>query len=187
MVWTRLLDTSKYDGQSGARCHRDFPAELHQTTWCFDRAIEFMNKSRNGPWLMSVNTFDPHPPYDAPASLVANIDPQSMPNPRFQENDLEVQARLSSHIFQNQPGIPDVLQQQHKANYYAMIELIDSNVDRLMDTLEYSGQRDNTIIIFMGDHGLVHKGCRFYEGLWSEYHLSSAGPKTLKQTYNRTH
>ena len=135
---------------------------------------------------MSVNTFDAHPPYGAPVSLVANIDPQSMPNPPFQENDLEIQARLTSHIFQNQPGIPDVLQQQHKAKYYAMIELIDSNVGRLMDTLECSGQHDNTIIIFMETTASSTKAVGFTRA-WSEYHLSSAGPKTWKQTYNRTH
>ncbi len=59
-----------------------------------------------------------------------------------------------------------------KAAYYAMIELIDDNVGRLLDELERTGQRENTLVIFMsdhgemlGDHGLVLKGCRFYEGL----------------------
>ena len=40
------------------------------------------------------------------------------------------------------------------------------------DFLDETGLRENTIIIFMsdhgemlGDHGLVLKGCRFYEGL----------------------
>jgi arylsulfatase A-like enzyme len=41
-----------------------------------------------------------------------------------------------------------------------------------MQALEESGQLANTLVIFasdhgetMGDHGLTHKGCRFYEGL----------------------
>ena len=52
-----------------------------------------------------------------------------------------------------------------------MIELIDDNVGRMLESLERSGQRDETIVIFMsdhgemlGDHGLLLKGCRFYEG-----------------------
>ena len=43
---------------------------------------------------------------------------------------------------------------------------------RLLEALERSGQRENTLILFMsdhgemmGDHGLLMKGCRFYEGL----------------------
>jgi arylsulfatase A-like enzyme len=57
------------------------------------------------------------------------------------------------------------------ATYYAQIELIDRQVGRMLKALEESGQRDDTIIIFMsdhgemlGDHGLLLKGCRFYEG-----------------------
>lgn len=53
-----------------------------------------------------------------------------------------------------------------------MIELIDEQVGRMLATLEDTGQRDNTIVLFisdhgemLGDHGLWMKGCRFYEGL----------------------
>ena len=53
-----------------------------------------------------------------------------------------------------------------------MIELIDDNVGRMLEALEGSGQLDNTVVIFtsdhgemLGDHGLLLKGCRFYEGL----------------------
>ena len=53
-----------------------------------------------------------------------------------------------------------------------MIKLIDDQVGRILAALEDSGQRENTIVIFtsdhgemLGDHGLIQKGCRFYEGL----------------------
>ena len=53
-----------------------------------------------------------------------------------------------------------------------MVELIDDQVGRIIRSLDDTGQRQNTIIIFMsdhgeslGDHGLMFKGCRFYEGL----------------------
>ncbi len=59
-----------------------------------------------------------------------------------------------------------------KACYYAMVELIDDRFGRIVKTLKETGQYDNTIIIFtsdhgelLGDHGLIYKGCRFYEGL----------------------
>jgi arylsulfatase A-like enzyme len=58
------------------------------------------------------------------------------------------------------------------AKYWAQIELIDKNVGRMLEALERTGQRDNTVVIFTsdhgemaGDHGLRKKGCRFYEGL----------------------
>ena len=59
-----------------------------------------------------------------------------------------------------------------QAAYYAMIELIDDQVGRILDALRESGQADDTLVIFtsdhgemLGDHGLIQKGCRFYEGL----------------------
>jgi arylsulfatase len=59
-----------------------------------------------------------------------------------------------------------------KANYYAMIMLIDDQLKRIVDMLRDTGQLDNTIIVYMsdhgellGDHGLILKGCRFFEGL----------------------
>jgi arylsulfatase A-like enzyme len=53
-----------------------------------------------------------------------------------------------------------------------MIKLIDDQLGRILEALEASNQRENTVIIFtsdhgemLGDHGLIQKGCRFYEGL----------------------
>jgi len=52
------------------------------------------------------------------------------------------------------------------------VPIIDDQLGRILQALEESGQRDNTIVVFtsdhgetLGDHGLVQKGCRFYEGL----------------------
>ncbi len=47
------------------------PVELHQTTWCADRAITFMEANAGGeqPWFFSVNPFDPHHPFDPPGEL----------------------------------------------------------------------------------------------------------------------
>lgn len=38
-------------------------------------------------------------------------------------------------------------------DYYAEIELMDHQVGRLLDFLEERGLRENTIIVFMSDHG----------------------------------
>ena len=170
------------------------PPYLHQTTWCTDRALEFMAEERSQPWLMSVNYFDPHAAFDPPQPYLDRYDPAELPPPLFAESDLAAQAKLSEVIFQTEATPPENLNmddyfqnvesgrrpehaavataQAIKAAYYAMIELIDDNVGRLLDALERSGQRENTLVIFMsdhgemlGDHGLVLKGCRFYEGL----------------------
>ncbi len=153
------------------------PPELHQSTWCTTRAIEFIDEARDEgqPWLISLNPFDPHPPHDAPWDFYRRYDPDTLPAPLFRESDVETQNRISDAgvDFQTRShrpshwGLPKV-----KASYYAMIELIDEQFGRLLDHLDAIGERENTIVIFMsdhgetlGDHGLALKGCRFYEGL----------------------
>ena len=58
------------------------------------------------------------------------------------------------------------------ANTYGQIALIDHNVGRILIALEEMGLDDNTIVIYisdhgdwLGDHGLILKGPMHYEGL----------------------
>ena len=47
-------------------------AENHQTTWCAEKAITFIeaHEASERPWLFSVNFFDPHHPFDPPAEYM---------------------------------------------------------------------------------------------------------------------
>jgi arylsulfatase A-like enzyme len=151
----------------------NIPPSLHQTTWCADRAIDFIAEEREGPWLMSVNPFDPHAPFDPPQEYLDRYDPDSLPGPWFRESDLAAQAKLAGIDFQTTAREPESFSiRKIQAAYYAMIELIDHNVGRLLGALERNDQLENTVVVFtsdhgesLGDHGLLLKGCRFYEGL----------------------
>ena len=169
-------DWLKSQGANYTKLHKRLgyiPTELHQTTWCANQAIQFMRQERDRPWLFSFNCFDPHPPFDPPKEFVDRFDVAKLPGPLFRESDLAAQARLAQVNFQSKPERPEKLDcRKHQAMYWAQIELIDQNVGRMLDALEETGQRDNTIVIFTsdhgdatGDHGLRAKGCRFYEGL----------------------
>ena len=146
------------------------PPELHQTTWCADRAIDFMREKREYPWLMSVNIFDPHSPFDPPREYLERYDPGMLPDPLWSDKD-----PLAHEMLGPVDGATSIDLDQAKevlAAYYAMIELIDDNVGRMLQALEQSGQREDTLVIFTSDHGelagdhqLVGKGCRFYESL----------------------
>jgi len=180
------------------------PAELHQTTWAAERSIEFIEAHQGGaendrPWLLSVNVYDPHPPFNPPRAYRDMVDPATMPGPYYRPSDLEQQRILEPAAFQSKGRPPEDLDIANpivpktllpggveegggsggardawtlQAAYYAMIKLIDDQLARILEALDRTGQRDNTIIIFtsdhgeaLGDHGLIQKGCRFYEGL----------------------
>jgi arylsulfatase len=153
------------------------PPHIHQSHWCTDKAIEFISKNRHvgQPWFLSVNPFDPHPPFDAPYEYYRRYSPSDMPGAHFEPSDLAHQERIAAAgvDFQSQAKHPDELDVAHlQASYYAMIEQLDYEFGRLLKYLDDAGLRDNTLIIFtsdhgesLGDHGLLLKGCRFMEGL----------------------
>jgi len=149
------------------------PTKYHQTTWCTDRAIDFIREKRDGPWLFSINYFDPHPPLDPPAEYLKRFDIDALPEPPFRQSDIKEFYKLQKVTFQGECW----QRKGHEAKlalakYWAMIELIDDNLGRLLKVLDETSQRNNTLIIFtsdhgnmVGHHGLMNKGCRFYEGL----------------------
>ena len=149
--------------------------KLHQTTWCTDQALEFIgqNKDSGRPWLMSVNVLDPHGPNDPPGEYKKRYNVESLPGPHFKQSDLNHEKRLSGSDFQSKARErSDAEAKDMQADYFAMVELIDHNVGRLLDYLDANDLRKNTLVIFMsdhgemlGDHGLTGKGCRFYECL----------------------
>lgn len=175
------------------------PEDLHQTTWCAERSIAFIEEHKGEPWLLSVNPYDPHPPFNPPKRYRDMFDPATMPGPHFRPSDLALQERLAAVDFQSKgrdpkeldiknPILPKTLHRGEgeaqgespgardawslQAAYYAMIKLIDDELARVLGALDRTGQRENTIVIFtsdhgetLGDHGLIQKGCRFYEGL----------------------
>lgn len=177
------------------------PAELHQTTWCIEKTLDFVDQKRAGPWMASVNIYDPHPPFNPPPEYRGLFDPADMPGPLFRPPDLEQQALLAAIDFQSDVRPPHALDINNRfgpeegrndgrtlqAAYYAMIKLIDDGLARLLDGLEERDQRRNTLILFtsdhgemLGDHGLIQKGCRFYEGL-VRVPLIWSFPQTIQQ------
>ena len=153
------------------------PPEVHQSTWGTEASIEFINQPRpaDQPWFLSVNVYDPHPPFNPPWEYYRRYDPDALPGPYFRPSDLEHQGRLTASgiDFQSESQPPEAFEANKiQAAYYAMIEQIDEQFGRLMDALEASGQADRTIVIFTSDHGesagdygLTQKGCRFFDGL----------------------
>lgn len=157
--------------------------------------MRFITERRDRPWMISVNPFDPHGPFDAPPEYLQRYRPADLPLPRFRPSDIERQRAFAGIDQQTKQAedprvrktiVPvsadghDAIASAHndydalevKANYYAMIMLIDDQFKRIIDTLRDTRQLDNTIIVYMsdhgellGDHGLILKGCRFFEGL----------------------
>jgi len=166
------------------------PAEWHLSKFCADKAIEFIqtNESFDNPWMFMVNFFDPHPPFDPPREYFEQyLDKiNDLPLPNYKEGELETKPYIQKleHLeaingrrtFQGKVHyypVSEMKDRDHKyikAAYYAMCELIDIQVGRILYVLKESGQYEDTIIVYMsdhgellGDHGMYYKGPFFYD------------------------
>jgi arylsulfatase A-like enzyme len=159
--------------------HNGMPSELNQTTFCVEKAMDFIEAYKDScyPWLFSVNMFDPHfiidPPEDYLERYLDIID--DLPDAGFVEGELDSKPPYQKK-FQSQMGIKfnEMTPYERKfikAAYWAMVEHLDFQVGRLLDKLQETGQKENTMVIFtsdhgemLGDHGLYVKGPFLYEG-----------------------
>ncbi|MCC2684516.1 MAG: sulfatase, partial [Paenibacillaceae bacterium] len=168
---TTQRDDSKY-------LQNGMPGELHQTTFCVDKAIGFIQAYEDSPypWLFSVNIFDPHFPFDPPESYLSRyldkLDDIPLPDVKPGELDRKppYQLQFASASKYDFHTMNDRDHRMLKAAYWAMVDQIDEQVGRLLDALERTGQRENTIIVFtsdhgelLGDHGLYLKGPFLYD------------------------
>lgn len=157
--------------------------EDQQSAWCAEKAIDFIeaNKNFEQPWLFSVNFFDPHHAFNPPKSYLQRYLDQldDIPLPNYVEGELEHKTRYQRRDHEGAYGnknlypYSDMTQNDHRyirAAYWAMIDVIDEQVGKMIEALENTGQLENTIVIFMsdhgellGDHGVYLKGPYFYE------------------------
>lgn len=135
------------------------PEKDHPTNWIGDRSVAFINdhKDSEQPWYLYSSFVHPHPPFAPPSLWHKLYRGPDMPLPEI-PNNLEdilffinkVQNRYKYRDY----GGPDLnLIRQLRAFYYACISFIDKQVGRILDSLEATGQLENTLILFSADHG----------------------------------
>ncbi|MFK7803269.1 MAG: sulfatase, partial [Anaerolineae bacterium] len=124
------------------------------------RAQQFLeNRIQEKPFFLSVGFYATHSPWKGQADWLAEsyrtCDFKDVP---YQENyPFGVQNLESTDTTRNNP-------EEALAQYYAAVTEIDTAVGQLIDTLEASGQLENTVIIYTSDHGL---NCG-HHGIWGK-------------------
>ena len=109
------------------------------------RAAEWLEENgREGPFLLYVDTFDPHEPWDPPQWYVDLYDPgyrgEEVIYPRYAPCDFLTPAELK-HV---------------RALYAGEVSMVDRWVGSLLARLDDLGLRESTAVIFTTDHGFYH-------------------------------
>ncbi len=110
-----------------------------------DDAIGFIERSKSTePWMLVVSWNPPHPPFrDAPPELMSKYDAK----------DLALRPNAGERAEQLIGGGDEARVRSNLAGYYAHIEGVDREMARILDTLERTGQADDTILVYSSDHG----------------------------------
>jgi len=146
--------------------------ESHADYKTADRAIDYLRRHKDGPFFLACGFTRPHSPPTAPKRFFEMYDPAQVTLPiDFQPRPTvppgfppaSVPAK-NGDLFIGRDASPEEARAMTRA-YWASLTWVDWNVGRVLDELDRLGLRDNTIIIFWGDHG-YHLG---EKGKWSKH------------------
>ena len=156
------------------------PTEAHYSRWVSERTVEFLDRKRDDdePFFLWVNFYDPHHPFVAPQEYLERYDPDALPDPVGTPETLAtkppIQREASAASYAGHArGYADHTPRELReiiAAYYAMVTLIDDEVQRILERLEALALADDTMVIFtsdhgemLGDHQLLLKGPMLYD------------------------
>jgi iduronate 2-sulfatase len=142
------------------------PDEAHTDGKVAAETIALLEKNKDRPFFIGAGFYRPHCPFIAPRKYfdlypLDRIDaPRSMPGSP---------APPPAAWFTTPPhwGVSEEGQRESIRAYYASITFLDANVGRVLDALDRLKLTDNTIVIFLSDHG-YHLGDR---GQWMKQTL----------------
>ncbi|UOQ86945.1 sulfatase family protein [Gracilibacillus salinarum] len=137
-----------------------------------DTAIDYLETVRNEdvPFFMWLSFPDPHTPYQVPEPYASMYDPANVPLPPKDDLNDKPERQRVAHIMDAMDKADDDVIRKVRATHYGMINFIDDNVGRVLETINHLGIKENTIIIFTSDHGdsmgahqLIQKHNAFYD------------------------
>ncbi len=134
-------------------------------TYFARQAVKYLEEGRKRPFFLVVSFTEPHSPFHFPIEFRGRHNPEAFPVPKVGPED----AWQVPAIFRN---LTDREKQGIAAAYYTSVEFMDRNVGAVLDAVRRLGLEEDTLIIYIGDHGylLGHHGrfekhCLFNEAV----------------------
>lgn len=110
-----------------------------------ENTIEFLSKRNEAPFLCVSSFFAPHSPWIVPQKYLDLYEEDSLSVPAFPPN---WQPDSNAGKLASQAELKKVRQ-----GYYAMISEVDDYIGQILNSLETANLSENTIVVFVSDHG----------------------------------
>ena len=146
----------------------DDMAEALRTNWMCD----VLKRDHKKPFFMALGMYSPHYPNYAPKKYFDMYNRDDLELPLYKEDDLEDLSPAIRKFYTNRAKQHQELEKQGALKdalqgYLASISFADAMLGRLLDALEASPYKDNTIIVFWSDQGFHHGE----KGHWGKHTL----------------
>jgi uncharacterized sulfatase len=143
------------------------PDEEHTDGKVASETIALLEKNKDRPFFIGAGFYRPHCPFIAPRKYFDMYPLDNVAVPKFTPELLE---RVPAAAWFTTPpnwGIDEAGQREVIRAYFASISFLDANVGRVLDALDRLKLADNTVVVFISDHG---------------YHLGDHAGQWMKQT-----
>lgn len=121
-----------------------------------DDAAQWIQSLDGAPFLMWFSVAEPHNPYQTCEPYYSMFPPEILPESRTTAADRAAKGAeyelLAAMMSVGHPGYAENLPRLRSV-YHGMLRMIDDQVGRLEEALKCMGVYDNTIIVFVADHG----------------------------------
>ena len=161
------------------------PERDSKPAFCAEQAIGFLARSRGRPWVLSINTLEPHHPL--PGARNGEYEPAALPvraNFLAMPEDVPLRirmqrARWQSGAFEHFDLSREAGWRQAMSHYWGLCTQVDAQYGRILDALRASGQFEDTLIIHTSDHGEM-MGEHYLFGKGVPYEASVHVPLLIK-------
>jgi arylsulfatase A-like enzyme len=171
------------------------PVKLHIDSFLVDTTISEIEKSKDNdetPFFAFCSIPSPHPPLDPPQEWIDTYKDISLPPLNYTKDEFKKLPKyLIDHLDIKDAGTYDMEKvDKQRRLYYSLAAYCDAQIGRLVDYLDSSGLRENTLVIFSSDHGttLFDHGFKnkhtFYDSSW-RIPLMMSMPGTLPEGQTR--
>lgn len=120
-------------------------------------AIERLSRKAEQPFFLACGLHKPHLPFAVPRKYYELFPPEKIELPPYRDDDLAdlppAGVKMARAENDHAQFLRDGNWKHAIRSYLAAIAYTDMNVGRLLDALEQSPDRANTIVVFWGDHG----------------------------------
>jgi len=129
----------------------------HVANWATECAIDFLERREpTRPFFLNLSYLHPHPPITPPRFYYDRYDQMDLPEPDVGEwAKLFEEPQLGRPCNEPRQLLSKQSMHQYRAAYYAAINHIDDQIQRLFNALGNTQyvDLDNTMVIFASDHG----------------------------------